>query len=202
MFRTLRSIAWWTAFLAIGVPGVVSRLWPLSWTHDWSATASSTTTESSLHIDRARLEVCIDRVGAAESATPNWGPVQFLWIFKCERWGGVNAWPTGVVSSTWRIELDLIWPAAALGILGIASKRKPIRLGPGCCRLCWYDLQGLPADAPCPECGATIPTSICHPRAETAQRAPQTRSRRSADPGRGRGSGRRRSSWPHPNRTL
>lgn len=56
----------------------------------------------------------------------------------------------------WHAELDLFWPLVALGPCAIASQLWVLRALVGRCARCKYDLAGLPAGSPCPECGGFV----------------------------------------------
>lgn len=64
--------------------------------------------------------------------------------------------PSGIVSSSHGLVVPL-WPfplaACGLGLYGHYAVRRA-RRGRHGCPTCGYDLSGLPAGAPCPECGA------------------------------------------------
>jgi hypothetical protein len=71
---------------------------------------------------------------------PDLGTVPLLPI-----WSGLAA-DTGVFALPWLV------------ILGVPSLRRALRVRRGLCPHCGYDLRGLPAGSPCPECGRPAST--------------------------------------------
>jgi hypothetical protein len=76
--------------------------------------------------------------------------------------GGLRCWwpRLGDFTVTMRIGTSLsipLWPVHIIALLGLVAWIRSMRLQPGQCPSCRYDLRGLPKDAAvCPECGARI----------------------------------------------
>ena len=67
---------------------------------------------------------------------------------------------------------------AGIGLLFLRTLRREPK--PGCCSRCGYDLQGIPAHSPCPECAAGSVSFMkrlagtLRPMTASAHRRPQT----------------------------
>lgn len=62
------------------------------------------------------------------------------------------------------------WSAAAAPLVFAPTLVRRLRRRPGACPACRYDLRGLPAGSPCPECGRLLVTPESH--SEPAVRQP------------------------------
>lgn len=77
------------------------------------------------------------------------------WMHPVEVWAGVSLAITAIAATVW----VLVWAVRAI------ERLWPWRMNPDVCQNCFYDLAGLPAGGPCPECGNAVER---HDLADTA----------------------------------
>lgn len=162
------------SFAALGVISIVAMAWSrgrtldLRWSHGRGGGGGAT---YRLWLTRGELVVdwispSLDQTDAVVRNDPNaslswWyerDPKPISWrqaeSLKSRLWWGLGiAW---FDSAKWVVFLQ-IWPISILlftaGAFVWASARRARRAGRGRCLACEHDLTGLPASAPCPECG-------------------------------------------------
>jgi len=89
---------------------------------------------------------------------PSSAPISFLGIIEYQRWGGQASGFTG-----WQLDLHLFWPMAACGLISVLAWWQTRRVRAYTCANCSYDLRGLTANRPCPECGISTGHAIDAP---------------------------------------
>ena len=89
-------------------------------------------------------------------------PLQRQWNWYCSPRQVPMEWWGGIAGNTGRTMIWVpLWPfVVAGGTVSVLCWRRRRRLARiGCCNACGYSLSGLPAGAPCPECGRGVGTA-------------------------------------------
>ena len=88
--------------------------------------------------------------------------LQRQWNWYCSPRQVPMEWWGGIAGNTGRTMIWVpLWPfVVAGGTVSVLCWRRRRRLARiGCCKACGYSLSGLPAGAPCPECGRGVGTA-------------------------------------------